>query len=47
MKIWLDLKSSRIPSLSIYTKEKQVLIRYWGRLKFDIVTLYSTGRRVK
>ena len=28
-------------SLSIYTRKKQVIVRYWGGLKFDIITLYN------
>jgi hypothetical protein len=28
-------------SISIYTKNCETVIRYWGGLKFDIVKLYN------
>lgn len=30
----------RWKSLSIYTKKREILIRYWGGLKFDVVSIY-------
>jgi hypothetical protein len=38
MKFKLKL-NGRWKSLSIYTKNKQTIIRYWGGFKFDIVKL--------
>lgn len=40
MKIKLRLKS-RWKSISIFTKDCETIIRYWGGLKFDIVKLHS------
>lgn len=28
-------------SISIYTKDCEMIIRYWGNLKFDVVKLYA------
>lgn len=28
-------------SISIYTKNKEMLIRYWSGIKFDVVTFYN------
>ena len=40
MKILFDLKC-RIPSITFCYKNKEVIIRYWGKLKFDKVVLYD------
>jgi hypothetical protein len=39
MKFKLQLKS-KYKSLSIYTTKKEIVIRYWGKLKFDVITIY-------
>ena len=41
MKFELDLKC-KIKSFSIITKKMEMIIRYWGKLKFDIVRVYNT-----
>lgn len=38
MRIYLDLKDK---TLSICNKRKEILIRYWGKLKFDKVIMYN------
>lgn len=38
MKIKFKLKG-KWKSISLYFKNKEILIRYWGGLKFDYVTL--------
>ncbi len=40
MKINFDLKC-KYPSVEICYKNKSVMIRYWGGLKFDKVVLYG------
>jgi hypothetical protein len=40
MKILFDLKC-RIPSITFCYKNKEVIIRYWGKLKFQKVVLYD------
>lgn len=40
MKVKFRLKD-KWKSVSIYTKNCETIIRYWGKLKFDIVRLYS------
>ena len=40
MKVKFRLKD-RWKSVSIYTKNCETIIRYWGGLKFDIVRLYA------
>ena len=40
MKIKFRLKD-KWNSISIYTKNCETIIRYWGKLKFDIVKIYA------
>jgi len=40
MKINIDLKN-RIPSVEFCFQNKAIIIRYWGKLKFDSVTIYA------
>lgn len=40
MKINVDFKS-KFPSVEFCFKNKAVIIRYWGGLKFDKVVIYS------
>ena len=28
-------------SISIYTNRKEIIMRYWGKLKFDWFTIYN------
>jgi len=41
MKFKIRIFNTRWKSISIYTKNKEHIIRYWGGLKFDIVTLHA------
>lgn len=43
MKIKFRLKG-KWKSISIYTKNKQRIIRYWGGLKFDMVTIHASNK---
>lgn len=40
MKIKFRLKG-KWKSVSLYFKDREVIIRYWGKLKFDWFTLYA------
>ena len=40
MKILFDLKCKH-PSIEFSFKTKAIIIRYWGGLKFDKVTIYN------
>lgn len=31
-------------SISIYTKNKETIIRYWGGINFDMITLRNTEK---
>lgn len=41
MKILFDLKN-KFPSITFSCRTKAVILRYWGGLKFDKVTIFST-----
>jgi len=44
MKISFDFKC-RIPSVEFCFSDKCVIIRYWGKLKFDKVTIYNHDKQ--
>lgn len=39
MKIIFSILGRKWKSISVFTKNKEYIIRYWGGLKFDIVTI--------
>ena len=41
MKVKFRISRKGWKSISIYTKNCETVIRYWGGLKFDIVKLYK------
>lgn len=44
MKILFDLKN-KFPSVKFAFKNRAVIIRYWGGLKFDKITIFSTPKQ--
>jgi len=41
MKIKFRLFNRKWKSISIYTKKREIIIRYWGGLKFDVIKIYA------